>query len=56
MVNGLTETKRDDGPNNTLIPHGQYVPSTFITTNPVRQSQDRNWNCVLHDKTTFTFA
>ena len=53
MVNGLTETKRSDGSNDTLIPHGQFVPYSLIT---VRHSQDRNWNCVLHDKTTFTFA
>ena len=60
MVNGLTETKRDDGSNDTLIPHRQFVPYSLITIhypfNPVRHGQDRNWNCVLHDKTTFSFA
>ena len=32
MVNGLTETKRDDGSNDTLIPHRQFVPYSLITT------------------------
>ena len=32
MVDGLTETKRTDGFNDTLIPLGQYVPYSLITT------------------------
>ena len=38
MVNGLTETKRDDGSNDTLIPHGQYVPYSLITTLSIQSS------------------